>query len=69
MWGRFYFYRYGARSFRRRFIGGAQCKTTFKTVDIVGGNVATGAAAKALADAGADAVKGGRWPGSIALPV
>ncbi|HNA97814.1 MAG TPA: IMP dehydrogenase, partial [Chitinophagaceae bacterium] len=34
-------------------------------VDIVGGNIATGSAAKALADAGADAVKVGVGPGSI----
>jgi IMP dehydrogenase len=35
------------------------------TVDIVGGNVATYAGAKALAEAGADAVKVGVGPGSI----
>ncbi|MCB0507228.1 MAG: IMP dehydrogenase [Chitinophagales bacterium] len=40
-------------------------KNTFKHLDIVGGNIATGAAAKALADAGADAVKVGVGPGSI----
>ncbi len=35
------------------------------TVDVVGGNVATSAGAKALAEAGADAVKVGVGPGSI----
>src|SRR3954454_10147226 len=34
-------------------------------VDVVGGNIATGAAARALIDAGADAVKVGIGPGSI----
>ncbi|HVT21279.1 MAG TPA: IMP dehydrogenase [Mycobacteriales bacterium] len=34
-------------------------------IDVVGGNIATGAAAKALIDAGADAVKCGVGPGSI----
>ena len=38
---------------------------SFKDVDIVVGNVATGAAAKMLAEAGADAVKVGIGPGSI----
>lgn len=42
-----------------------QVKKNFKHIDIVGGNVATGAAAKALADAGVDAVKVGVGPGSI----
>lgn len=40
-------------------------KNAFPHIDIVAGNVATGAAAKALADAGADAVKVGVGPGSI----
>lgn len=40
-------------------------KRTFPQVQIVGGNVATGAGAKALADAGADGVKVGVGPGSI----
>jgi len=40
-------------------------KKNFPQVDVIGGNIATGAAAKALADAGADAVKVGIGPGSI----
>ena len=42
-----------------------EAKTSFPTVDIVVGNVATGAAAKMLVDNGADAVKVGIGPGSI----
>ncbi|THH39995.1 IMP dehydrogenase [Neolewinella litorea] len=40
-------------------------RDTFPDLQIIGGNVATGAAAKALADAGADGVKVGVGPGSI----
>lgn len=40
-------------------------KENFPRIDVVGGNIATGAAAKALLDAGADAVKVGIGPGSI----
>ena len=40
-------------------------KDNFPGVDVVGGNIATGAAAQALADHGADAVKVGIGPGSI----
>ncbi len=40
-------------------------RKAFTKVDLVVGNVATGAAAKALVDAGADAVKVGIGPGSI----
>ena len=40
-------------------------KTKFKEIDVVVGNVATAEAAKALIDAGADAVKVGIGPGSI----
>jgi IMP dehydrogenase len=40
-------------------------KKTFPTLDLVAGNIATGEAALALADAGADAVKVGVGPGSI----
>jgi IMP dehydrogenase len=40
-------------------------KTRFPELDVVGGNVATGEGAKALADAGADGVKVGVGPGSI----
>ncbi|QJD29048.1 IMP dehydrogenase [Methylococcus geothermalis] len=40
-------------------------KTHFPQVQVIGGNIATGAAARALAEAGADAVKVGIGPGSI----
>lgn len=40
-------------------------KKNFKTISVIAGNVATAAGAKALADAGADAVKVGIGPGSI----
>ena len=40
-------------------------KTNFPHVDVIGGNIATAAAAKALADHGADGVKVGIGPGSI----
>ena len=42
-----------------------EAKKRFPQVDIVVGNIATGEAAKALVDAGADAVKVGIGPGSI----
>lgn len=42
-----------------------KAKQTFKNLDIVGGNVATEAGAKALIDAGVDGVKVGVGPGSI----
>jgi IMP dehydrogenase len=42
-----------------------QVKKAYKNIPIIAGNVATGAGAKALADAGADAVKVGVGPGSI----
>lgn len=42
-----------------------EAKASFPGVDIVVGNVATGAAAKMLSDNGADAVKVGIGPGSI----
>jgi IMP dehydrogenase len=40
-------------------------KKNFPAVDVIGGNIATGAAALALVEAGADAVKIGIGPGSI----
>jgi IMP dehydrogenase len=40
-------------------------KQQFPKLDVIAGNVATGAGAKALAEAGADAVKVGVGPGSI----
>ncbi|MEN9779403.1 MAG: putative Inosine-5 -monophosphate dehydrogenase dehydrogenase [Pseudomonadota bacterium] len=40
-------------------------KQRYPQVDVIGGNIATGAAALALAEAGADAVKVGIGPGSI----
>lgn len=40
-------------------------KKTYPDLEVVGGNVATGDGAKALADAGADGVKVGVGPGSI----
>jgi IMP dehydrogenase len=40
-------------------------KQSFKNLSLVAGNIATAAGAKALADAGADAVKVGVGPGSI----
>ena len=43
----------------------AWVKQRFPGVDVIGGNVATGDGAKALADAGADGVKVGIGPGSI----
>jgi IMP dehydrogenase len=43
----------------------AWAKRNFPRVDVVGGNIATAAAAKALLDAGADGVKVGIGPGSI----
>lgn len=42
-----------------------EIKSKFKDLEIVVGNIATGEAAKYLADAGADAVKVGIGPGSI----
>jgi len=43
----------------------AWVKSNYPQIQVIGGNIATGAAAKALAEAGADAVKVGIGPGSI----
>lgn len=43
----------------------AMFKKQYPQVDVVAGNIATGEAAKALADAGADGIKVGIGPGSI----
>jgi IMP dehydrogenase len=40
-------------------------KKSFKNIQVIAGNIATSAGAKALADAGADAIKVGIGPGSI----
>ena len=40
-------------------------KRHYPQIDVIGGNIATGAAARALVEAGADAVKVGIGPGSI----
>ena len=40
-------------------------KSNYPDIDIVAGNIATAEAAKALAEAGADAIKVGIGPGSI----
>ncbi len=42
-----------------------KAKSYFKTIDIIAGNIATGDAARVLAESGADGVKVGIGPGSI----
>ena len=42
-----------------------EVKKNFKNINVIAGNVGTAAGAKALAEAGADAVKVGIGPGSI----
>lgn len=46
-----------------------EAKANFPHIDIVVGNIATGEAAKALVEAGADGVKVGIGPAPSALPV
>ncbi len=43
----------------------SRVKKAFPSIDVICGNIATGEAAKALVDAGADAIKVGVGPGSI----
>ena len=57
--------RYRPRPFAGRAGPVNWVKKNFPQVEVIGGNIATAAAAKALVDAGADGVKVGIGPGSI----
>lgn len=55
----------GAAKLSLQMIEKIKSDSTFATVEVIGGNIATAEGAKALVDAGVDAVKVGIGPGSI----